>query len=169
MEDVRLKSFEPVVDKTTRIVILGSMPGVESLRRHQYYGHPRNQFWKIIYMLFDTPYEEDYNRRIVFLTGKGMGLWDVIESCERQGSLDADIKNEKVNDFSWLFKSYPGIKYVLFDGAKAYETFRKKIGFNIADDIYFKKLPSTSPANAIPLEKKFEEWQVIREYLKQEG
>lgn len=149
------------------MIILGSMPGAESLRRHQYYGHPRNQFWRIIYMLFNVSYEEDYTSRLRFLTGKGIGLWDVIESCERQGSLDSDIKNERINDFPWLFKTYPGIRYVLFDGAKAYETFRKKVGFAVADGVTYKKLPSTSPANAIPLERKFNEWKVLTEYLKE--
>ena len=71
------------------------MPGEESLRKQEYYGHPRNQFWRIIYALFDVPLEDNYEKKLMFLKSKGIALWDVIESCWREGSLDSNIRNEK--------------------------------------------------------------------------
>lgn len=156
-----VRSFPPIVDSNSRILILGSMPGQESLRKQQYYAHPRNQFWKIIFTLFEEPIEESYSKRIAFLRDRGIALWDVINVCFREGSLDSSIKEEKVNDFKAFFSQYPNIKYVYFNGVKAYETFRKKIGFDFPG-LTFKKLPSTSPANAVKFEIKLREWAEIK-------
>ncbi|KJS87672.1 MAG: DNA glycosylase [Peptococcaceae bacterium BICA1-8] len=156
-----IKSFPPEIDKNSRILILGSIPGKESLRKREYYAHPRNQFWKIIYTLFEVPMDEDYNKKIKFLKGKGFALWDVIDVCYREGSLDSNIKEEKVNDFKSFFTEYPNIKYVFFNGIKAYETFRKEVGFGFPE-IVFKRLLSTSPANAIKFEEKLREWMEIK-------
>ena len=156
-----IRSFPPIVDSHSRILILGSMPGVESLRKQQYYAHPRNQFWKIIFTLFEEPLEESFSKRIAFLKDRGIALWDVIAECFREGSLDSSIKEEKVNNFKDFFCQYPNIKYVFFNGVKAYETFRKQIGFDFPG-LTFKKLPSTSPANAVKFEIKLQEWAEIK-------
>lgn len=136
------------------------MPGVTSLEKQQYYGHPRNYFWHILYALFNECYEEEYEQKKAFLLRHKIALWDVLQSCERAGSLDADIKNEEVNDFDWLFKTYPHIKNVFFNGTKAYESFRKKVGFKY-EGIHMQKLPSTSPAHAVRFEDKLAAWKVI--------
>jgi TDG/mug DNA glycosylase family protein len=136
------------------------MPGIMSLEKQQYYGHPRNYFWRILYTLFDAPYEEDYEKRKAFALGHHIALWDVLQSCEREGSLDTAIRNEDVYDFEWLFKAYPSIETVFFNGTKAYEVFRKKIGFKYTG-IAFHKLPSTSPAHAVKFESKLEAWKLI--------
>ncbi len=155
-----LSSFLPIIDEESRILILGSMPGVESLRLQQYYGNPRNQFWKLIYELFDTQASQDYAERVSFIKSKKIAVWDVIGNCYREGSLDSNIRDEKVNDFSALFKAYPGIKTVMFNGGKAYETYKKWIGFGTIPNLTFHKLTSSSPANTKKYEEKLREWSL---------
>lgn len=87
----KIKSFEPLVDKESKVLILGSMPGVMSLNKQQYYGNPRNHFWKIIYSLFNEVEDELYEQKKAFLLRKGIALWDVINNCYREGSLDSNI------------------------------------------------------------------------------
>lgn len=156
-----IKAFEPVVSSNTRILILGSMPGVASLNQNEYYAHPRNLFWPIIFSLWQQPLESDYNKKLDFLLSKGLGLWDVIASCEREGSLDSAIKNETPNDFEELFRLYPDIHTVIFNGGKAYEVFKKKVGFERFEGIEFVKLGSTSPARAVSFEIKKSEWEAV--------
>lgn len=155
-----IECFAPLVDEESKILILGSIPGVQSLQRQQYYAHPRNYFWKILYQLFDEVYQEEYEKKKAFLKKHHIALWDVVQSCEREGSLDTAIKDEQVNDFDWLFENYPSIQHVFFNGTKAYETFRKKVGFKY-QGISFDRLPSTSPAHAIKFEDKLVAWQSI--------
>jgi len=161
-----LTSFLPIVDERSRILILGSMPGVESLRLQQYYGHPRNQFWKILYELFYTQISQVYEEKVSFVQSKKIAVWDVIESCYREGSLDSNIREEKANDFGGLFKAYPDIKTVIFNGGKAYETYKKWVGFKATSDLSFHKLTSSSPANTKKYEQKLSEWSVIMDLLK---
>lgn len=161
-----IQSFKPIIDSESKVLILGSVPGEVSLKEQQYYAHPRNSFWKILFALFEEPYEEDYEKRKAFLARHHIALWDVIEQCEREGSLDTAIKAEKANDFDWLFKTYPNIQAVLFNGVKAHEVFRKKVGFKY-EGIAFYKLGSTSPARAVNFEKKLKEWQVICTWVQQ--
>ena len=156
-----LTSFQPIIDERSRVLILGSMPGVESLRLQQYYANPRNQFWKILYELFETPASQVYEKRISFIKSKKIAVWDVIENCYREGSLDSKIREEKVNDFRALFKTYPDIKTVMFNGGKAYETYKKWIGFGVPAGVKFQKLTSSSPANTKRYEEKMREWSII--------
>lgn len=157
-----LTSFQPIIDERSRVLILGSMPGIESLRLQQYYANPRNQFWKILYELFETPVSQVYEERISFIKSKKIAVWDVIENCYREGSLDSKIREEKVNDFSALFKAYPDILTVLFNGGKAYEIYKRWIGFGTSSNLTFHKLTSSSPANTKRYEEKLKEWEVIK-------
>ena len=161
----RLTSFQPIIDERSRILILGSMPGVESLRLQQYYANPRNQFWKILYELFDSQASLDYAERVSFIKSKKVAVWDVIENCYREGSLDSKIREEKVNDFRGLFKAFPDIRTVLFNGGKAFETYKKWIGFGTIPYLSFHKLTSSSPANTKKYEEKLKEWVVLKKYL----
>ncbi len=161
----QIKSFPPIISRSCRILILGSMPGAESLNKKQYYANSRNLFWKIIYALFEAEPESSYEKRNEFLLSKKIALWDVINCCSREGSLDSNIKNELPNDFDSLLREYPDIKYIFFNGSKAYDSFRKHIGFKQEDGIVYKKLPSTSPAHAVRFEDKLKEWSIIRKYL----
>jgi len=162
----QVSSFKPIVDEWSRILILGSMPGVESLRLQEYYANPRNQFWKLIYALFELDPSEGYAERVSFVKSKGIALWDVIENCLREGSLDSAIKEEKVNNFRGLFMAYPSIETVLFNGGKAYETYKKWVGFEALPNITFLKLTSSSPANTKKYEEKLREWGSIKDFLK---
>lgn len=138
------------------------MPGVASLRKQQYYGYKQNHFWKLVYSLFNLSPEQDYASKIAFLRKKRIALWDVLKCCEREGSLDSNIRNPETNDFEWLFKTYPGIHHIYFNGATAESYFKKKI-IPYLDSFPSKmsRLPSSSPANTMPFDKKLEEWKVI--------
>lgn len=160
-----LKSFPPIVDEMSRIIILGSMPGGESLRKREYYGHGRNQFWNIIYSLYGEKPDKVYSKKTEFLKEKRIALWDVIETCHREGSLDSNILCERVNDFDRLFGNYPGIGHAFFNGTKAYTTFKKMVGFKY-EGLTYTKLSSTSPANVMSFEKRLTEWSVIKDALK---
>lgn len=159
----KLHSLPQVIDENTKLLIIGSMPGVESLRKQQYYANKSNKFWKIIYSIFDTEYDEVYENRKEFLKNKKIGLWDVLAECTREGSADSNIREVIVNDFTELLEKYPSIKYICFNGKKAYDIYQKKVGFN--SEIVFKRLESTSAANAKTFELKKKSWGIILEYL----
>lgn len=160
-ENNKISSFLPIIDEHSHILILGSIPGQESLRRQEYYANQRNHFWRILFDLYSMPLPGEYSQRISLIKKQGIALWDVIESCLREGSLDSNIEYENPNDFNWLFSKYPNIKFVFFNGGKAFEVFRKKVGFDLFQGVNFKKLPSTSPANTMSFDKKLEEWKKI--------
>lgn len=154
-------SFDPIADENSRILILGSMPGGESLRKQQYYGYPRNNFWRIVFELMGEVFSEDYEEKKRFLLRNGIALWDVIKSCKRQGSLDANIKNAIVNDFPNFFARYPKINHVFFNGRTAYDIFKKHVGFS--NDRSYTYLYSTSPAHAVPYSVKLDNWcQIVK-------
>lgn len=157
----KINSLLPIVNESSKILILGSIPGKQSLEKQEYYGNSRNAFWKIIFSLYDKEIESEYDKKVEFLKEKHIAIWDVIASCNREGSLDSNITNEETNDFESLFKKYPNIKHVFFNGTKAYDVFKKRIGFKLLENIEFEKLTSTSPANTISFEKKLELWNII--------
>ncbi|MEI6054747.1 MAG: DNA-deoxyinosine glycosylase [Lentisphaerota bacterium] len=165
----QVRSFKPIIDSGSRVLILGSMPGVKSLEFQQYYAHPQNHFWRIIYGLFDMPCETEYEIKLAFLKSRAIALWDVLESCCRPGSSDSDISNGKVNDFKALFKTFPNIKAVFSNGTKAHETFRKNVGFEILGDRFYRKLPSTSPTHTKKFDQKLKEWTVVLKYLSEKA
>ncbi len=158
-------SFPPFVDENTRVLVLGSMPGEVSLRAGQYYAHPRNAFWRIAGELLGFDPGPDYENRLAGLRGGGVGLWDVLHSCERNGSMDSAIARDTMtaNDFDALFAAYPRISRVFFNGAKAEQVFHRLV-VAPPDDVVLRRLPSTSPANAsIPFEAKLRAWRAIVE------
>jgi hypoxanthine-DNA glycosylase len=160
----------PVVDDETKVLIVGSMPGKQSLEKQQYYGNPRNHFWPIIGQLFDVAIPNNYEQKIALLRSKKIGLWDSIQSCERQGSLDATIKNEIPNDFEDLFQRFPQIQLVLFNGGKSFEVFKKHLGLSILMGREFKKMPSTSPIpgkNIKSFEEKVDTWRILKDAIKE--
>jgi hypoxanthine-DNA glycosylase len=161
---VIIHSFEPIADEHCRVLILGSIPSETSLRKRQYYGHERNGFWRVVYALFGEEYDENYENRKRFLLRNNIALWDVIESCEREGSLDANIKNPVINDFQSFFKEHPGIAHVFFNGRKAYDLFKRHTK-HAFQGVSFTYLTSTSPANAISFERKLGDWRKVPEVL----
>ena len=151
----------PNIDANSKILILGSMPGVKSLNEQQYYAHPNNRFWKLIGLFCNTPnlQEMNYQDKLNVLLKNKIALWDVIESCNREGSLDTDIKNEIPNNIPDLLKQYPTIKGIILNGGKAYSAFKKHFP-ELLKQYQCYKLPSTSPANAkYKLENLYKEWK----------
>ncbi len=157
----KIEAFSPILEKNSKILILGSMPGVKSLAKQQYYGNPRNQFWKLIGETFEEEVPEGYEEKIQMIKNHGLALWDVIKHCRRKGSLDTDIKEEALNDLKDLLKNHKSIEKVCFNGGKAYELFKKHLGFEGFSQEFI-KLPSSSPANTASYEKKLKEWKKIR-------
>jgi hypoxanthine-DNA glycosylase len=159
--DVLVGCFPPVADANVTMLILGSMPGKESLRQSQYYAHPQNAFWKIMGEVVGARPDQPYPQRLHALTNAHIALWDVLKTCERQGSLDSDIQNETANDFASFFKQHPRITHVFFNGAKAEQSFNKfVIGKQKLPPLSFQRLPSTSPAHAgMRYAEKLKEWR----------
>ena len=156
----RKVAFPPVVDDKSCILLLGTMPSEESIRKQQYYGHKSNQFWKILFAIFHKPFSLDYKERVALLIENRIALWDVLSSCEGQGSADSDIKAEQANDIEQFLALHPYIRYVFFTSKKAEEFYRKYIGFS--NDKVYDVLPSPSSANArMKLDEKIEEWKRI--------
>ncbi|WP_294274695.1 DNA-deoxyinosine glycosylase [uncultured Chryseobacterium sp.] len=159
----RISSFAPIVDENSEILILGSVPGVKSLEKQQYYAHPQNKFWKIIFELLNEEPTEDYTQRIAVLKKHHIALWDVIDSCERKGSLDSEIRNEEANRVDELLNGHPNIKAVFCNGGKSYKNVQKMLGKDYRLPVFL--LPSTSPLHTVSLEQKLESWKKITEYL----
>ena len=166
-----LTGFSPLINKRSRVLILGSMPGVASLNKHQYYGHERNAFWPIMEELFAVGREHDYVTRCEELLQNRVAVWDVLKACQRPGSLDSSIQkgSEQINDFSSLFTNYSRIRAVFFNGGTAERLYHRH-----ASDcdpvrqtaIQFYRLPSTSPAYAsMSFENKLKQWRRIADFL----
>lgn len=150
-----------MADARTRLVILGSFPGVASLQAQQYYAHPQNKFWHILAALWPQhpqPARSDYAARCEWLLARGLGLWDVYDSCLRAGSLDSAIRLPQVNDFAALKVHCPQLQAVAHNGGESYKHAGKLQGLGL--EVY--KLPSTSPANASwSLARKIEAWREV--------
>jgi TDG/mug DNA glycosylase family protein len=155
-----------VADENTRVMIVGSMPGDDSLRQRRYYANPRNQFWRIVYLLFSREVATDYDDRITFLREVRIGLWDVLSHCVRHGSSDSSIRSGAVNDFAALDCACPHLKDLAFNGRKAAATF-KEAGIDVPKDVKLVKLPSSSGALARPLDEKVAVWRQILPLLKE--
>ncbi len=158
-------SFASNSDMNARILILGSIPGRESLKAGRYYAHPRNQFWLIMSTLLGFASDLPYADRLLALQGHGIALWDVMRSCQRVGSLDARIEPDSIeaNDFVAFFHSHPLIWSVFFNGATAQATYNKHVLPGLpALPLHYTRLPSTSPAHAaLSFEQKLDAWKCI--------
>jgi len=160
----RLVGLPALVSEDTRLLVLGSFPGVASLGAQQYYGHPQNHFWRIVFSLLDPEgaegYRASYQIRSEWLLAHGLGLWDVYASCEREGSLDSRIRKAVVNDFAALRKRCPRLAAVAHNGAESFR-FAPLVQ---ALGVPVHKLPSTSPANASwSFERKLAAWRAVFE------
>ncbi|MCF6177024.1 MAG: DNA-deoxyinosine glycosylase [Victivallaceae bacterium] len=157
-----ISSFLPNVDQHSEVIILGSMPGVESLRQQQYYAHPYNTFWKILGELCGFSAELPYEDRLQQLLEHRIALWDSAFSCQRDGSLDSAIRAVQINNFEEFFQQYPAIKTVCFNGQAAGKLFIKHSKTMNLPPLTFIQLPSTSPAHAsMKFSDKLAAWQQI--------
>jgi hypoxanthine-DNA glycosylase len=160
-------SFPPLVGKASKILLLGSMPGLASLEAEQYYAHPRNAFWPIMAELFDVDKDAPYEQRCLQLTEAGIAVWDVLKACHRPGSLDQHIDPNtiKANDFAGFLTKHSGIAAIFFNGGKAEQVFRSAVLTDLSYVPALEKLPSTSPAHAaMSFQQKLAAWQRIKVY-----
>ena len=161
----QVQSFPPIESPSATVLILGSMPGKESLRAGQYYAHPRNAFWPIMGDLVGAGTSLPYEMRIQKLESAGIALWDVLASCIRHSSMDADIETDSIctNDFASFFLKHPRITRVFFNGAMAEQFFLKHVRhLQGPRQLNCQRLPSTSPAYAsMRYEQKLNAWKVI--------
>jgi TDG/mug DNA glycosylase family protein len=160
-----VSSFPPIVGRSPRTLILGTMPGTASLHAQQYYAHPRNAFWGILADLLGFDARLDYAARTRRLVDADIAVWDVLRSCKRPGSLDSKIEAASVvaNDFDTFFARHPSIERVCFNGAAAEALYRRHVVHTLAPTTRprYVRLPSTSPANAsVPVTEKVRLWRV---------
>lgn len=161
------RSFPPIASPGSWVLILGTMPGKVSLREQQYYAHPQNLFWRITAEILGFDATSAYPLRVSSLKDHGVALWDVLQSCTRESSLDADIVAHTIvpNDFGHFFTACPDIRRVCFNGAKAAALYARHVKPFLQDapTVEYVQLPSTSPANAaIPRADKLRAWSVIK-------
>ena len=164
---LRVRSFPPVENARASVLILGSMPGGASLAAGQYYAHPQNLFWRILLDLLGAKPGLSYAARTRLLKARGIALWDVLESCVREGSLDSAIEEETivVNDFAAFYRAHPRIRRVFFNGAKAEAAYRRYVRPSVETvgaPRAYTRLPSTSPAHASrSFAQKREAWKAV--------
>lgn len=156
-----LTGLAPVVARRTRLLVLGSFPGVASLAAQQYYAHPRNHFWPILSALWQLDLRAlGYRRRLAEVRRRGLGIWDVYAECRREGSLDGAIEDARYNDFEALLQRAPRITHAAHNGGESARAMRhlQALGLTVL------RLPSTSPANASWLfEAKLAAWREVFE------
>jgi TDG/mug DNA glycosylase family protein len=166
----RIRSFKPIVDKNSTVLILGSMPGRASLSARQYYAHPQNSFWPIMVQLLQMKPGGSYEEHVESIKNARIAVWDVLKSCVREGSLDAGIEPDTqiANDFRAFFRTYSQIGHVFFNGAKAEACFKRHVLQQLGNtQLGYLRLPSTSPANAsLSYPEKLDKWRVILQPIK---
>lgn len=157
------RSFAPVADARTRLLILGSLPGEQSLARAQYYAHPRNHFWALMSEVTARPLVElPYEERLASLLNVGVGLWDTVGSATRRGSLDGAIRGVAANPLARLVANLPVLEAVAFNGAKSAALGTPQLA---GSDLAVLPLPSSSPAYTLPFAAKLERWMALRPFL----
>jgi hypoxanthine-DNA glycosylase len=157
------RSFPPIVDARTRLLLLGSLPGEQSLAEARYYANPRNQFWRLMSSVVEADFISlDYPDRLAVLLGAGIGLWDAVASAERQGSLDAAIRSHRANPLAELASSLPELRAIAFNGGTSARIGMKELA---GTSFALLPLPSSSPAYTLPFEEKREAWLALKRFL----
>lgn len=156
---MKLHGLPPVIGRQSRLVVLGSFPGVASLQARQYYAHPRNHFWPILSALWGLDLAAlPYRVRLAALRERGLGLWDVYAACRREGSLDSAIEAAEPNDLASLRRRAPGLRGVAHNGGESARAMRVTAALGLP----VWRLPSSSPANASwSFERKCEAWRSV--------
>jgi TDG/mug DNA glycosylase family protein len=170
----RIFSFPPISGADAQVLILGSMPGVASLRLQQYYGHPQNAFWKILGEILGFDAAGSYAQRTAVLVARKLALWDVMAACVREGSLDSSIDGSSIepNDFAAFFARHPHVRRVCFNGITAQSAYNKHVLPRrvTGQTIEYVRLPSTSPAHAgMPLAAKALAWRAVSLGFSEDG
>jgi double-stranded uracil-DNA glycosylase len=180
----QIQSFAATETRNCRLLILGSMPGAASLAAGQYYAHPRNAFWPLMARLCAFDLALPYAARLQALQGAGVGLWDVLASCERSGSLDAAISpaSVQINPIASFVRQQAKLRAIALNGGAAAKLFGKFVAPDLAERLLFEAvsvtpdaskdliqvftMPSTSPAHAaLSIEQKWQAWRVLKRSL----
>jgi hypoxanthine-DNA glycosylase len=154
-----------VADANSRVLILGTLPGDESLRQQRYYSDPSNKFWTLLGGVYGEPVGDAYTERLDFLASHGIALWDVLRSAERKGSTDKGLAQPEPNNFAELFVHFPALRRVAFNGTKAQSLWLKHVVPRLDeshDSLTTKTLPSSSSTpgrHVLPLEEKLARWR----------
>jgi double-stranded uracil-DNA glycosylase len=155
-----LKGFPPLVPVRPSILILGTIPGERSLQRGEYYAHPRNQFWRLMGDVCGAALPQAYPERVAILQKRGVALWDVLEACLRESSLDSAIRQPVAHDFNAFFQMYPSIRRVVFTSLAAEKLYQKLALPFVRHKPDYRRVPSPSPAfAAMPYEEKLALWK----------
>lgn len=154
------RNFEPVFAPDARVMIVGSMPSVKSLEMAQYYAHPRNAFWPILFDVFGAEPTQDYEKKKALIRENGLALWDAAACCEREGSLDSAMRDIVYSDFGALYEKCPHIHTVLCNGGTAHALFMRS---GAAAGKTVLRMPSTSPAYTMAYARKLEAWRTALE------
>ena len=156
-----LQGLPAVISPQTRLLILGSFPGVASLAAQQYYGHPRNQFWPLVGAIWGLGLADmPYTQRVAWVQLRGLGLWDIYARCRRIGSLDSAIQDAELNDLASLQHLAPGLVWVAHNGAESARSMRHLHALGLT----VQRLPSSSPANATwSFAQKLAAWRLVFE------
>ncbi len=154
-----VRGLPPIVGKGAHTLIVGNMLSVRSVASQQYYGNPRNAFWRITGELYGFAADDPYDDRTAALVAHGIAVWDALKTCRRAGSLDSAVQPDSMvpNDFGKLFDAHAGIRRVFFNGAAAEKNFTRFVG--LAPDMSYRRLPSTSPAHTMRYEDKLVFWR----------
>lgn len=156
--------FPPAISANARVLILGSLPGRESLARQQYYGHPRNHFWRLVGDAIGRDLHAlDYPERLDALKANGIGLWDVVANAQRRGSLDHRMRDIQPNGLADFVASLPELQAIAFNGSTADRIGRRHLG-DAAQAVTLIDLPSSSPAYTLPYARKAEAWRRLAHY-----
>ena len=160
----QIHTIAPVFNENSRILILGSFPSVKSREARFFYGHPQNRFWKTLAAVTGSICPQTVEEKRKFLLDNRIAVWDVIKSCDIEGSADSSIKNVIANDFTEIL-NIADIRRIYANGATSYNLYKKYCEKTTGREII--KLPSTSPANAqFSIERLIAEWSVIKGELK---
>lgn len=160
---MRKRSFPPVVNDATRLLVCGSLPGQASLAAARYYAHPQNQFWRLISPAAGADLTVlSYQARLEALLAAGIGLWDVVATAVRAGSTDAAIRDAAGNDLAGLVARLPGLRAVAFNGGTAFTLGRRLLA---GTDLPLVPLPSSSPLHTIGVAAKLPAWAALSEHI----
>ena len=162
----RLQGLNPLVNAQTRVLMLGSFPGAASLQAQRYYGHPRNQFWRLLGDSLNLPLvTSDYESRLALLTEAHIGLWDVITETHRKGSLDSDIRDPLASDLRGMLGTLPALRCIAFNGGTAHRIGLRQLGPELAARYRILALPSSSPAYTLAYADKLSAWLQISDAI----
>lgn len=161
MRAPEVAGLPPIVGGRPTVLILGNAPSVLSLETQQYYGNPRNAFWRISGELYGFDPAAPYAERTAALVERGVAVWDVLHHCRRVGSLDSAVERDSMvpNDFESFFDEHPEIARVFFTGGAAEANYRRLV--HVDADVTYARLPSTSPAHTMPVAAKLAAWRAI--------